>query len=106
MTFFRRGRMGNRMKLFFDARYIRTDFHDGISRYSTELGNALAKITDVTFIIFDLKQLAFLPVDATYVKVSSPTSPLEPFVARQLNKYRPVRRLFAYADHGYQWSEL
>ena len=29
------------MRLLFDARYIRTDFHDGISRYSAELAALL-----------------------------------------------------------------
>ena len=38
------------MRLFFDARYIRTDFHDGISRYTTELGNALAAITPANWL--------------------------------------------------------
>lgn len=33
------------MKFLFDARYIRTDHHDGISRYSAELLIALAELT-------------------------------------------------------------
>lgn len=77
------------MKFFFDARYIRTDFHDGISRYSTELGNAIAKMTKVTFLIHDTAQLAFLPKDADYIKIHSPTSPREIFTAKVLNKYQP-----------------
>jgi len=77
------------MKLFFDARYIRTDFHDGISRYSTELGNALSKLTHVTFIICDEKQKDFLPKKAKFVKIHAPTSAKEPFTARILNKYEP-----------------
>jgi len=77
------------MKLFFDARYIRTDFHDGISRYSTELGKALAKLTPVTFIISDLGQLALLPKGASYVQIHPPTSALEPFTALFLNEYEP-----------------
>lgn len=77
------------MKLFFDARYIRTDFHDGISRYSTELGNALAKLTPVTFIICDEKQLEKLPDGASYVIIHAPTSAMEPFTARILNDYAP-----------------
>ena len=77
------------MKLLFDARYIRTDFHDGVSRYSTELGNALAKITAVTFLISDLAQLQFLPKKATYELIHSPTSVKEPFTALILNKLAP-----------------
>jgi glycosyltransferase involved in cell wall biosynthesis len=77
------------MKLFFDARYIRTDFHDGISRYSTELGNALAKLTPVTFIISNDAQKDFLPKKAKFVKIHSPTSVKEPFTASVLNRYKP-----------------
>ena len=36
------------MKLLFDARYIRTDYHDGISRYSAELLRALAELVRET----------------------------------------------------------
>lgn len=77
------------MKLFYDARYIRTDFHDGISRYSTELGNAVAKLTDVTFIICDEAQLTLLPKKAKYVKIHGPTSPKDPLASQVLNKYNP-----------------
>ena len=77
------------MKLLYDARYIRTDFHDGISRYSTELGNALAKITDVTFLISDPAQVQFLPKKAHYIQIHAPTSPMEPFTSTVLNKLEP-----------------
>jgi len=77
------------MKLLYDARYIRTDFHDGVSRYSTELGNALAKITDVTFLISNPAQLQFLPKKAKYELIHSPTSFKEPFTALILNKLAP-----------------
>jgi len=77
------------MKLFFDARYIRTDFHDGISRYTTELGNALGKMTKVTFLICDENQRAFLPKNANCIKIHQPVSIMEPFTALVLNKYKP-----------------
>lgn len=77
------------MKLLYDARYIRPDFHDGISRYTTELANALAKQTKVTFIICDEKQLALLPDNADFVKIHPPISPKEPFTSLILNKYKP-----------------
>ena len=77
------------MKLFFDARYIRTDFHDGISRYSTELAHALAKQTTVTFIICSKKQLDFLPAGSKWVRMHATDSPLEPFTALKLNAYSP-----------------
>lgn len=72
--------------LFFDCRYIRIDHHDGISRFSAGLFTELAKITSVTAIINDLRQLDKLPTSTDFVKVSSPTSALEPLVAFQLNK--------------------
>ncbi len=77
------------MRIFFDARYIRTDFHDGISRYTTELGNALARHTPVTFIISDRAQLKFLPENAQYVLLHRVTSWREPLSALWLNKFHP-----------------
>ena len=43
--------------IYFDARFIRLDYHDGISRFSVELINALAKKYEVVAIIHDQKQL-------------------------------------------------
>jgi glycosyltransferase involved in cell wall biosynthesis len=77
------------MKLFFDARYTRTDYHDGVSTYSAKLGTALAKITPVTFLISDEKQKKWFPADASFIKIHQPTSVKEPFTARLLNKYNP-----------------
>lgn len=77
------------MKLFFDARYTRTDYHDGISRYSAELGNALAKLTPVTFLISEDGQKKWFPSDAEFIKIHAGTSIKEPWTARILNKYKP-----------------
>lgn len=77
------------MKLFFDARYTRTDYHDGISRYSAELGNALAKLTPVTFLISEEGQKKWFPADASFIKIHAGTSTKEPFTAFILNKYKP-----------------
>lgn len=77
------------MKIFFDSRYIKTDHHDGISRYTTELGKALAKLTSITFIICDEKQLKFLPEKADFILIHKPTSPKEIFASLILNKYHP-----------------
>lgn len=77
------------MKLFFDARYIRTDFHNGVSRYSAELGSALSRLAPVTFIICDKAQLAFLPKNSEYVIIHAPTSTREPFTSLVLNQYAP-----------------
>lgn len=77
------------MKLFFDARYTRTDYHDGISRYSAELGNALAKLTPVTFLICEEGQKKWFPRDAQFITIHKPVSVKEPFTAYILNKYKP-----------------
>lgn len=82
------------MRLFFDARYIRTDFHDGVSRYSTELARAAAGVASassvqLTFIISDQKQREFLPSDAECITIHKPTSIKEPFTSLILNKHRP-----------------
>lgn len=77
------------MKFFFDARYMRTDFHDGISRYSSELGHAVAARIPVTFLICDPAQRALLPAHAETLLIHSPTSFKEPWTARILNAFEP-----------------
>lgn len=78
------------MKLFFDARYIELSTQTGIGRYSTELGRALHRIHgEVTFLIHDEGQRAFLPKDANTLLIHAPTSAKEPFTAFTLNKYHP-----------------
>lgn len=82
------------MRLFFDARYIRTDFHDGISRFSHELAQAVYTAApkagvEVTFIVHDPAQVAFLPEGAPHVTLHAPTSVLEPVAALRLNRHRP-----------------
>ena len=82
------------MRLLFDARYIRTDFHDGISRYSAELAAAVAAAApargvEVVFLIHDEAQRAFLPEGAKVLRFQAPTSVAEPFAALRLNRRRP-----------------
>jgi len=72
------------VKIVIDARFTRTDHHDGISRYGSSLIAATSKIADVTMLISDKRQLALLP-DVPYVMVNSPLSPMELFVARKVN---------------------
>jgi glycosyltransferase involved in cell wall biosynthesis len=76
------------MKIVFDCRYVRVGRHDGISRYSANLVEALGRRHDVTMLISDHRQLEMLPA-LPWEKVSSPTSIREPFVARQINRIRP-----------------
>lgn len=79
------------MRFFFDARYIRTDFHDGISRFTAQLGAAVhAAIPDeTTFLIHDERQLEHLPEGAAWLRFHSNESVLEPIAALKLNRYRP-----------------
>ena len=81
------------MRLFFDARYIRTDFHDGISRFSHQLAHALVATApadvEITFLIHDEAQRALLPAGARTLVFHAPTSAAEPFAALRLNRYRP-----------------
>jgi glycosyltransferase involved in cell wall biosynthesis len=72
--------------LHFDARFIRLDQHDGISRFSAELAIALNSKLRVVAIVHDLRQLEFLPTGIEYVVLNHPQSPTEFFIARKLNK--------------------
>src|SRR5690606_17349726 len=76
------------MKVFFDARYIHPEYR-GVSRYSSELGKALAQKLDITFIICDEAQLAGLPEHCAYVKIHSPVSIKEVHTALTLNRFKP-----------------
>jgi glycosyltransferase involved in cell wall biosynthesis len=75
--------------IFFDARYIRPEFHDGISRFSANLFAALSRRVELTAIISDEAQLAQLPKGTKWVKINPATSALEPFAALKLNRYKP-----------------
>ncbi len=68
-----------------DARFTRMDHHDGISRYGASLMAAVAPYANVTMLIHDERQLALLP-HLPWVKINSPLSPMELFVARLVNK--------------------
>ncbi|HEX4662174.1 MAG TPA: glycosyltransferase family 1 protein [Candidatus Saccharimonadales bacterium] len=74
------------MKIFFDARWTRTDHLDGISRYSCELLAAFARMQPVTMIICDERQLKLLPRGIPYVVLHSPFSVKELRVATVLNR--------------------
>lgn len=81
------------MNIYFDCRYVRTDHHDGISRFSARLVEELAPLAHsaghtVTMLISDERQLHFLP-SLPWKKVTGPTSPREPFIAHQINAFSP-----------------
>jgi len=71
--------------IFFDARFIRLDHHDGISRFSVELINELSKTQNLTAIIHSEAQKRFIPSGVDTVILNAPESPREFFIARKLN---------------------
>lgn len=81
------------MRIAFDCRYVRTEHHDGISRFSARLVEHLipfveARGDELVMLISDEKQLRMLP-ELPYALISSPTNIREPRVARQINKLNP-----------------
>lgn len=74
------------MKVLIDARWVRTDYYDGISRYTSSLAEAFSKIQPVTLIIHDKKQLNLLPKNVPYIVSNHPFSVKELFIAKKLNK--------------------
>ncbi|WP_077487881.1 glycosyltransferase family 4 protein [Sinomonas mesophila] len=76
------------MRILIDARFTRTDQHDGISRYGASLIEAVAKRADVAMLVSDERQLALLPA-VPHVLVSSPLSPAELFIAARVNRLAP-----------------
>lgn len=76
------------MKLLIDARFTTFPHHNGISRFGAGLIEAAAKIADVRILVSDVRQLAMLPT-VPYVKIHSPLSPREIFVAHRINKLKP-----------------
>jgi glycosyltransferase involved in cell wall biosynthesis len=76
------------VRLYFDCRYTRFERHDGISRYTSGLVTALARLHPLTMIISDERQLSLLP-DLPWVMAPSPTSVGEPWVSRKLNALKP-----------------
>jgi glycosyltransferase involved in cell wall biosynthesis len=76
------------VKILFDCRYVRFPRHDGISRFSAGLVTALAKLTPVTMIVEDERQLTMLP-DLPWVLGPSPTAAGEPWVSRRFTRFEP-----------------
>lgn len=76
------------MKIVFDCRYTRIGRHDGISRYTAGVVEALSRLHPVTMLINDERQLANLP-DLPWILGTSPTSLREPWASRRVNKAHP-----------------
>jgi glycosyltransferase involved in cell wall biosynthesis len=76
------------VKILFDCRYTRFPRHDGISRFTSGLVTALAKLVPVTMVISDERQLQMLP-DLPWVLGPSPTAITEPLVSLRFNRFEP-----------------
>jgi glycosyltransferase involved in cell wall biosynthesis len=76
------------MKIVVDCRDVRVDHHDGISRYTAGVVEALAARHPVTMLISDERQLKLLP-ELPWALASGPTSAREPLVALQVNRLEP-----------------
>lgn len=76
------------MKLIFDCRYTRIGRHDGISRYTTGVVEALSRLHPVTMLISDERQLEMLP-DLPWIMGTDPTSVREPWVPYTVNRAHP-----------------
>lgn len=73
----------------FDARYIRLEHPDGISRFSEELISELFLIdSEFTVIISDLRVLDRLPENIKWVWLNRPDSIFERFAALRLNQHK------------------
>jgi glycosyltransferase involved in cell wall biosynthesis len=76
------------VKLLFDCRAVRWGTHDGISRYSANLVRELSRLTPLTMIINDERQLDMLP-DLPWIMAPAMTSPLDSAMSRYLNPLKP-----------------
>jgi glycosyltransferase involved in cell wall biosynthesis len=75
------------MKLIFDCRFIRTDHHDGISRFSAELFSAVSKQRSLIALISSKDQLRWLPEGTDFLLANDPTHAIaELSLPRFLNK--------------------
>jgi len=75
------------MNIFIDARWVRTDYHDGISRYTAGVVQGFKDSNiPITILLYTTDQLKLLPTDITYVIVNYPISFKELFLPRKLNK--------------------
>ncbi len=73
------------MNIYFDARWTRMDVHDGISRYGSNLVEALARLHPVTMLIYDKRQLKLLPKGVPYLIVNNPLTLQELRLPKKLN---------------------
>jgi len=93
----RGGATGHALHIAVDARYIRSGFHDGISRFSAHLIAELAGLVRerddlrLTILVSNDAQRDRIPFTGwlSTFTISAPTSVKEPFVASQINRLAP-----------------
>lgn len=75
------------MNIFYDARWTRFPFHDGISRYGAGIIQGFKDNgIPITLLVKDKRQLKMLPSNIPYLLINDPLSVSELFVAKKLNK--------------------
>ena len=75
-----------RMNIYIDARWTRTDYHDGISRYTAGVVQGFRDSNiPITILIYTKDQLKLLPTNIPYVIVNYPISVKELFLPHKLN---------------------
>ncbi len=75
------------MNIFYDARWTRIDFHDGISRYGAGIMQGFKDNNiPITLLIKDKQQLKMLPSNLPYILVNDPLSFRELLIAFRLNR--------------------
>lgn len=94
------------MKLIFDCRFTRIGRHDGISRYTAGLVEAVSRQHPVTMLISDERQLDMLP-DLPWILGTVPTSVRELWIARKVNRAHPdvvFSPMQTMGSHGRQYK--
>ena len=72
--------------VFFDGRYMRVDFPDGITRFSLGLINHLSELREITVLVDSKEQAALLPSNVRWHRVNPVVSPRELILGRTLNR--------------------
>lgn len=72
--------------VFFDGRYMRVDFPDGITRFSLGLISLLGQQRDLTVLVDSAEQASLLPEHVKWHRVNPIVSPRELFLGRTLNQ--------------------
>ena len=75
------------MNIYYDSRWTKIDFHDGISRYGAGIVQGFKENgIPITLLIKDKRQLKNLPKDMPYILVNDPLSFKELLLPKKLNE--------------------